>query len=313
MKPQAPKPKTQRSSNHPGAPASNVAFRVWCFIGVWGLGFGACGCRSSKPPPEPPVAVARAERSTAQAQGLSEQENWPAAASEWSKAAKEASLLNDGAGEATALHNLADAERQLQRFETAVSNALAAAEINERLGRKEDWWRNQILLLQLEDLQTNRSPVERLEKLTPRIAESTDPNTRGAFWNELGLWQQREGKLDEAAETFQRAQGEYTSGKNAAGLATVIANRAKLLEAQERPDLAALAWADALRRFETLGEPVAIAHALLGLGRALIAANNDLPKADMHLRRAARNFRHLRLFDEAAEADEILRRLHAGQ
>jgi hypothetical protein len=58
---------------------------------------------------------------------------------------------------------------------------------------------------------------------------------------------------------------------------------------------------------------VAIAHALLGQGRALIAANKDLPKADMLLRRAARNFRHLRLFDEAAEADEMLRRLHAGQ
>jgi tetratricopeptide (TPR) repeat protein len=313
MKRQAPKPKSQRSTNHQGSLAGNAAFGIWCFIGIWCLGFGACGCRSSKPPPEPPVAVARAERSTAQAQGLSEQQNWPAAASEWSKAAKEASLLNDGPGEATALHNLADAERQLQQFDSAVSNALAAAEINEGLARKEDWWRNQILLLQVEDLQTNRSPGKRLERLTPRIAESTDPNTRGAFWNELGLWKQREGKLDEAAETLQRAQSEYARGNDAAGVATVIANRAKLFEAQGRPDLAALAWADALRRFEVLGEPVAIAHALLGQGRALIAANKDLPKADMHLRRAARNFRHLRLFDEAAEADEMLRRLHAGQ
>ena len=285
----------------------------WRFFGVWVLVLGVFGCRSSKPPPEPPIAVARAERSMTQARGLSEQQNWPAAASEWRKAANEASLLNDSAGEATALHNLADAERQLQQFDSAISNALAAAEINEGLGRKEDWWRNQILLLQLEDLQTNRSSGERLERLTPRITESTDPNTRGAFWNELGLWKQREGKLDEAAETFERAQSEYVSGNDAAGVATVIANRAKLFEAQARPDLAALAWADALRRFEALGEPVAIAHALLGQGRALMAAHKDLPKADMHLRRAARNFRHLRLFDEAAEADEILRRLHAGQ
>ena len=310
MKPQIPGSRLQKITN---VQSIGRLFGYWRFFGIWILMFGIFGCRSSKPPPEPPVAVARAERSMTQAQGLSEQQNWPAAASEWSKAANEASLLNDGAGEATALHNLADAERQLQQFESAVSNALAAAEINEGLGRKEEWWRNQILLLQLEDLQTNRSPAERLERLTPRIAESTDPNTRGAFWNELGLWKQREGKLDEAAETLQRAQGEYAKGDDAAGVATVIANRARVFEAQGRPDLAAPAWADALRRFETLGEPVAIAHALLGQGRALIAANKDLPKADMHLRRAARNFRHLRLFDEAAEADEMLRRLHAGQ
>ena len=312
MKPQIPSTKHQRSTK------LQMMSWLWRFIGwrffwVWVLVPGACGCRSAKPPPEPPVAVARAERTMSQAQGLSEQQNWPAAANEWSNAAKEASLLNDGAGEATALHNLADAERQLQRFDSAVSNAVAAAEINEGLGRKEDWWRNQILLLQLEDLQTNGAPGERLERLTPRISESKDPNTRGAFWNEVGLWKQREGKLDEAAEILQRAQAEYATGDDPSGVATVIANRAKLFEAQGRPDFAATAWADALRRFETLGEPVAIAHALLGQGRALIAANKDLPKADMHLRRAARNFRHLRLFDEAAEADEMLRRLHAGQ
>lgn len=248
-----------------------------------------------------------------QARGLSEQQNWSAAVVEWSNAAKQASLLNDGAGEATALHNLADTERQLQRFDNAISNALAAAEINEALGRKEDWWRNQILLLQLEDLQTNRSPADRLERLLPRVAESNDPGTRGAFWNELGLWQQKEKKLEEAGETFVRAQGEYQSSDDEAGVATVIANRAKLLEAQGQPDLAALAWADALRRFETQGEPIAIAHALLGQGRALMAANKDLPKADIALRRAARNFRHLRLVEEAIKADELVRRLHAGQ
>ena len=248
-----------------------------------------------------------------QARGLSEQQNWSAAVLAWSNAAKEASLLNDAAGEATALHNLANTERQLQHFDSAISNALAAAEINEALMRKEDWWRNQILLLQLEDLQTNASPAERLDRLLPRIGEAVDPSTRGAFWNELALWQQGEGKLDEAAETFLRAQSEYQSSDDEAGVATVIANRAKLLETQGQPDLAALAWRDALRRFEDLGEPIAIAHALMGQGRALMAANKDLPKADIYLRRAARNFRHLRMVEEAIEAEELVRRLHAGQ
>jgi hypothetical protein len=114
---------------------------------------------------------------------------------------------------------------------------------------------------------------------------------------------QREGKLDEAAEIFQRRQGEYTSGNDADRGCDGDCESRKLFEAQGRPDLAALAWADALRRFEALGEPVAIAHALLGQGpRTSSPANKDLPKADMHLRRAARNFRHLQLYDEAAEA-----------
>src|SRR5688572_19890663 len=154
MKLQIPSTKLQRITN-----LRNVdhVFGYWRFFGIWILMIGVCGCRSAKPPPEPPFAVARAERSRVQARGLSEQQNWGAAAAEWRTAAKEASLLNDGASEATALHNLADTERQLQQYETSYSNALAAAQINEVLGRKEDWWRNQILLLQLEDLQTNRS------------------------------------------------------------------------------------------------------------------------------------------------------------
>lgn len=247
------------------------------------------------------------------ARGLSEQQNWSAAAVEWRNAAKEASLLNEGANEAIALHNLADTERQLLQYDDAISNALAAAEINEGLGRKQDWWRNQVLLLQLEDLHANQSPAARLERLLPTIKESNDPTTRGAFWNEMGLWQHRQSQLDAAAESFTRAQSEYESGSDRAGVATVVANRAKLLEAQGQPDVAARAWADALRRFEVLGEPIAIAHALLGEGRALIAAKKDLAKADAHLRRAARNFRNLQLHEEAAEADELLERLHAGQ
>jgi tetratricopeptide (TPR) repeat protein len=259
------------------------------------------------------MAVARADRALAQAKELSEQQNWSAAAVEWRNAARDASLLNDGAREAIALHNLADTERQLRQYDSAISNALAAAEINDALGRTDEWWRNQVLLLQLEDLDTNRSPAARLEQLRPGVERLNDAVIRGAFWNELGLWQHSGGQLDEAAASFLRAQAEYETGTDGAGVATVIANRAKLLETQGHADLAARAWADALRRFEVLGEPAAIAHALFGQGRALMAAHKDLPKADLYLRRAARNFRHLRLEEQAAQADELLERLHAGQ
>jgi enediyne biosynthesis protein E4 len=47
MKPQIPNPKSQRRSSHHSSTGRALGFGVWCFFGVWGLGFGA----SSAPPP----------------------------------------------------------------------------------------------------------------------------------------------------------------------------------------------------------------------------------------------------------------------
>lgn len=271
--------------------------------------FGVSACRSAKPPPEPPIAIARAERSMSQAQHLTEQQNWPAAAAEWRKAADEASLLNDQTNEAVALHNLADAQRHLKHFDTAVSNATVAAQLNQKLKRTDEWWRNQILLLQLEALATNASPAARFDKLLPRVREANDPAIPAALWNELGLWQHRAGELDKAVESLSRAQAEYQAAKNSAGIATVIANRAKVFEARGEFELAVRAWADALQRFERLADPIGIAYSLLGHGRTLLAARRDLSLAQEHLRRAARNFHNLNLESEAARATELLTQL----
>lgn len=298
-KSQTPNTKHQRNRRRPG---------FWSFFGICFLLFGLSACRSAKPAPEPPVAVARAERAIAQAQGLSEQGNWPAAVTEWRRAADEASLLHDRASEAIALHNLARAESQLEQYTSARSNALAAAELNNKIGRTSDWWRNQILLLQLEALQTNVSPAARIGQLLPRVAEITDAEIRGAFWNEVGLAQLRQSERERASESFLRAQAEYGRADDPAGVATVIANRARLMEAQGRLELATRAWADALQRFERLADPEGIAHALLGHGRTLLARETDLSLARDHLRRAARNFRNLGMEAEAAKADELLAR-----
>jgi tetratricopeptide (TPR) repeat protein len=271
-----------------------------------------CGCRSAKPQPEPPIAIARYQQTAAQAQGLSVQGNWPAAAVEWQKAADEASLLNSHANEAIALHNLADAQRHLAQSEGALTNATRAAELNEKVGRTNEWWRNQILLLQLEALATNRSPESRFEQLQPGV-QAANPAIRGAFWNELGLWQQKQGELEGANETFSRAQDEYERANDALGIATVIANRARLFEARKQFELALRAWSDALKRFERLAEPQGIAHALTGHGRTLLAANRDLATAEEQLRRAARNFRNLKMESEARKATELLMQALAAQ
>src|SRR5262245_11267085 len=86
---------------------------VLCRLSTVGCLLFVVSCRSAKPPPEPPLAVERAERATSQAVELLQHENWPAAAAEWKKAADAASLLNDRKGEAVALHNLAQAQRML--------------------------------------------------------------------------------------------------------------------------------------------------------------------------------------------------------
>ena len=247
-----------------------------------------------------------------QAQGLSEQQNWPAAVAEWRKAADDASLLNDRTNEAIALHNLAQAQRQLHDYEGAITNGLAAAAANEKLGRKEEWWRNQILLLQLEAVATNHSPEKRFEELQPRLQEVGDRSLRGAFWNELALWQQKGGENERAAETFGRAQSEYEATKDSAGIATVIANRAKLMEEQGQLEPALRAWTDALTRFEQLADPDGIAHSLAGHGRTLLEAKKDLPIAEDELRRAARNFRNLKMESEARKVEELLARRGEG-
>jgi tetratricopeptide (TPR) repeat protein len=240
------------------------------------------------------------------AQGLSQQQNWPAAVAEWKRAADDASLLNDRASETIALRNLAQAQAQLKDYDGAISNALAAAKLNETLGRKQEWWQNQILLLQLEATATNRSPENRFQELQSRVQEVGNRSVRGAFWNELALWQQKRGEADHAAETFGRAQTEYESARDSAGIATVIANHAKLMEEQRQWDLALRAWAEALSRFEQLADPYGIAHALAGHGRTLLAAGRDMATAEDELRRAARNFRNLKMEAEARKVDEFM-------
>jgi tetratricopeptide (TPR) repeat protein len=310
MKFQTPNIKHQRNPKLQSRARS--FFGIGSFLGICFLVFVVSACRSAKPKPEPPTAVARAERSMSQAQGLSEQQNWPAAVAEWRRAADDASLLNDRTNEAIALHNLAQAQRQLHDYEGAISNALAATAGNEKLGRKEEWWRNQILLLQLEAVATNHFPERRFEELQPRLQEVGHRSLRGAFWNELALWQQKGGENERAAETFGRAQSEYEATKDSAGIATVIANRAKLLEEQGQLELALRTWSDALTRFEQLADPDGIAHSLAGHGRTLLEAKKDLSAAEDELRRAARNFRNLKMESEARKVEELLARRGEG-
>jgi tetratricopeptide (TPR) repeat protein len=261
------------------------------------------------------VAITQAQRTLEQAAKLSEQGNWTAAAHEWQLAADRARLLNDRTNLATALHNLGQAERQLGHTNQAHQLYTEAAGLNQKLGRQADWWRNQIALLQLEARARDAHALQtRFQHLLSLAPGSQRPEVAALFYNELGLWQQSQGELRAAAESFQQALARFTASNDQAGAAVVLANQARLQEAQRNFGAAVADWQVALSRFEGLGDPPGIAQCLLGLGRALLEARQDLPRAEDLLRRAATNFAllkapadrqaALRLLTECLQAEE---------
>ena len=281
--------------------ASDFGFRIWnhsiaspllqyCLL--LAIPLLLAGCAGSKPPPPPqPVAIAQVQHTAEQAAKLSDAGNWLAAAHEWQLATDRFHLLNDRTNYAIALHNLAQARRQLGELTNAHSLLAQAAGENRQLGRQADWWRNQIALLQLEAQMRHTNALQnRFGELLPLAPGIPSRDVSALFLNELGLWRQSQGELPQAADSFRQAREQFAALGDEAGLATVEANQAGLLETQQDYPAAVERWRAALARFEALGEPPEIARGLLGLGRTLLRARQDLPRAEDLLRRAARNF-----------------------
>jgi tetratricopeptide (TPR) repeat protein len=266
------------------------------------LGVAVAGCSSVKPPPPKPPPLRQAERFAAEAARLSELGNWSAAAREWQRAVDQYSLLNDADREAIALHNLAQAERELGRRAEADAHLREAARLNERAGNSREWWRNQITLLQVEAESGRTNQVAtRMSDLLQQTNRIEDPAVRGLFLNELGLSQQRHGQLADAQSSFTQAQSIFRRMDDRRAGAIVLANLARLRETTGPPDEAARLWREVLAEFESLADPEGIARALAGLGRSLTAAKTDLPLAEISLRRAAHNFAMLhRTFQQRA-------------
>ena len=265
------------------------------------------GCASRKPPPPLPASVAVAQRTAAQASRFSQSQNWKSAARDWRLAADRYAALNDRANEAVALHNLAQAQKGLGALAAAHQVFEQAARLNEELGRTNEWWRNQIALLQVEALlKQTRSLDARFQQLAPSTVRIADPSVRGIFLNEQGLWRQSEGNLEMAGEAFRQAEQAFLVAKDESGVATVLANRAGLEHQRKNYPEAIDAWRAALAKFERLGDARGIARALAGEGGALLSARRDLKVAEDLLRRAARNYRTMKLPGELEPALESL-------
>lgn len=265
------------------------------------------GCTSTKPPPAPAPAVAVASRTATQAAELSERQNWTAAAREWKLAVDRFALLNDRRNEAIALHNLAHAQLELGHLDEAHRHLEQAAGLNEKLGHKEEWWRNQIALLQVEArLQQTNELRTRFEKLTPLAAGIRNRSIQGLFLNETALWHHGRSDFDQAAEAFEQARRHFEAAADRFGIAAVLANRAQLYERQQDYPLAIETWQKALASFESVADPRGVTRSLAGFGRTLLAAEKDFPVAEDFLRRAARNYHTLNFPKELNATLELL-------
>lgn len=264
------------------------------------------GCRSKPPPAPTPPAQEKAQSIARQAAKLSQAENWPAAARQWEKAVDQYALLNNHIGEALALHNLAQAERELGQPEDARLHLERAAALNLEYQQTNAWWRNQIALLQLEAIADRGAVLQaHFNKLQPAAAALPNAEVRGLFFNELGQWQGRQKQYPLAMKSLNVAEQAFTEAEYPRGLAAVQANRAQIYLDQAQYTAALREWRQALSTYEALALPEGVSRSLLGLGETLVASGQNLGEAVEYLRHAARNFRNM----EDSKSELIARRL----
>jgi tetratricopeptide (TPR) repeat protein len=283
---------------------------------VVGAGILLSSCASRKPAPPVPPVVAQGQRLAEQAQKLSLQGRWPAAAAAWQKAVDQYRLLNDSVHEPVALHNLAHAQMELAQFDSARTNLESAAYLNQTGGRTNEWWRNQLALAQL-DARQGRPDArkERWEQLLPRHEAQPIPDAqlRGLFWNELGLWRKESGAWDEALLAYQEAETAFRNAHWSPGLVAVAVNRAYWHLARQDFGAAAVDAERALGLAEAGADVPGIARALAAQGEAFVAAGTDLPRGIRQLRRAMENFRLLQMpLDQERAAQALEQALRAA-
>jgi tetratricopeptide (TPR) repeat protein len=241
---------------------------------------------------------------------LTSVENWSAAARQWRLTAERYAALNDVISQAAALHNLAQAQREMFQTPAAQSNLLMAAALNMETGQTNAWWRNQIALLQwtqensIPDSSTNLD--RQFSQLSERVVSLTDSEIKGLFYNEQGRWFLRQGDYTHASNALQRADLAFAAIQHQTGQAAVAENNARLFLAQSNWTAAFQAWARALNACETLGDMNGIARCLQGQGETFLKQGSDLHSAEKQLRRAASNFALLRRPCDQCHALEIL-------
>ncbi|MCK9315111.1 MAG: tetratricopeptide repeat protein [Verrucomicrobia bacterium] len=272
-----------------------------CFT-ISGLFFIGC----STPAPEPvPFPVHEAELLEATAINVMEAGNWKASEETWGEVARKYALLGRRDRQAIALHNQSYSAYRNGNYQSARALASEAASINLQ---GSEWWKNQILLLQIEQKTSQESRQKRMEELLSLAETSNLEEKETALWvllqNEYGSGLLREGVADKANGVIHRALEKV----NAVDRSTAWALNSNLAETEEalgRYDAALTSWNKLLEEAKELADRELIATALAGQGRSLWGSGRDY-EAIMILQRAAKNFQWLGMEKESSELLELI-------
>ena len=252
------------------------------------------GC--STPQPEPvPQAVQQINQLMETANSASIAGNWTASENTWGEIAKKSALLDRRDLQAIALHNQAYAAYKQNHFDVSLQLATEAAEINKQ---GEQWWKNQILLLQIEK---RLSPEDRTARLSflDQIEKRDDlihvfPNIYVLLQNEKGIDLLKEQEIEQAKTVFETA---LLSAKESTLVLAIKSNLALCAEEEHDYEKAFELWNEILSQAKNITNPEMIAISLHGAGRCCwkLGRTSD---AVILLRRAASNYKWQNMDDE---------------
>ena len=252
------------------------------------------GC--STPQPEPiPQAVQQINQLMETANSVSMAGNWTASENTWGEIAKKSALLDRRDLQAIALHNQAYAAYKQNHFDSALQLATEAAEINKQ---GEQWWKNQILLLQIEkrlsseDRTARLSFLDQIEKRDDLIHVS--PNIYVLLQNEKGIDLLKEQKIEQAKAVFDTV---LLNAKESTLVLAIKSNLALCAEEENDYEKAFELWNEILSQARDITNPEMIAISLHGAGRCCwkLGRTSD---AVILLRRAASNYKWQNMDDE---------------
>lgn len=252
------------------------------------------GC--STPQPEPvPQAVQQINQLMETANSASIAGNWTASENTWGEIAKKSALLDRRDLQAIALHNQAYAAYKQNHFDVSLQLATEAAEINKQ---GEQWWKNQILLLQIEK---RLSPEDRTARLSflDQIEKRDDlihvfPNIYVLLQNEKGIDLLKEQEIEQAKIVFDTA---LLNAKESTLVLAIKSNLALCAEEEHDYEKAFELWNEILSQAKDITNPEMIAISLHGAGRCCwkLGRTSD---AVILLRRAASNYKWQNMDDE---------------
>lgn len=252
------------------------------------------GC--STPQPEPvPHAVQQINQLMETANSVSIAGNWAAAENTWEEIAKKSALLDRRDLQAIALHNQAYAAYKQNHFDAALRLATEAAEINKQ---GEEWWKNQILLLQIEKKLSPESRTARLSFLDQTEKRDdlihTFPHIFVLLQNEKGIDLLNGQKIEQAKAVFETA---LLNAKESTTILAIKSNLALCAEEENDYEKSLELWNEILLQAKNITNSEIIAASLYGAGRCCwkLGRASD---AVILLRRAASNYKWQNMDDE---------------